>query len=150
MDTHNTTPEGVTEPRRLERPTDGRVLGGVAAGIARHTGASVALIRLGFLVAALFGGFGILLYAAAWVLIPGNGESTTPAERWLQNLTTPGKRAGAFLIGLAALVILAGAAPLTILVAVVLLAAAALLADGRNPNTIAAGAAAAPASEETE
>jgi hypothetical protein len=118
--------------------------------IATRTGASVALIRLGFLITALFGGLGILLYAAAWALLPGQGESATPAEMWLGNLTTPGKRTGAFLIGVAALVILAGAAPLTLLTAVILLAAAALLADGKISNGNPAEVAPAPSLEETE
>ena len=122
----NTT---VTTKRRLTRPTEGRVLGGVAVGLANHTGASVGLVRLGFLVAALFGGLGIVLYAAAWALLPGEHDDDTAAERWLRNLTTPGKRLGAFFIGLAALIVLAGAAPATIVAAVVLLAAAALLAN---------------------
>jgi phage shock protein PspC (stress-responsive transcriptional regulator) len=127
---------------RLERPTSNRVLGGVANGFANHTGASVGLVRLGFLVTALLGGFGVLLYIAAWVLIPETGSDRSSAERWLANLTTPGKRLGAFLVGIAGLVILAGAAPVTILAAATLLAAAALLA-----NDDAAQAAASPAAE---
>ena len=152
MDTTTATPHQQANKQRLERPTEGRVLGGVAAGISRHTGASVALIRLGFLVAALFGGFGIILYAAAWALLPGEGEQNTAAERWLKNLTTPGKRAGAFLIGLAALVVLAGAAPFTILAAVVLLAAAALLATDKKaePAPCVPATATAPSTEEME
>ena len=51
------------------------------------------------------------------------------AEQWLANLTTPGKRVGAFLMGIAGLIILVGAAPATLVAAVVLLAAAALLAN---------------------
>jgi phage shock protein PspC (stress-responsive transcriptional regulator) len=152
MDTTTAPPNQQANKQRLERPTEGRVLGGVAAGISRHTGASVALIRLGFLVAALFAGFGIILYAAAWALLPGEQEQNTAAERWLENLTTPGKRAGAFLIGLAALVVLAGAAPFTILAAVVLLAAAALLAPDTKTEPTPDGAAStvAPSTEETE
>ncbi len=131
MDTTTTT----TNHKRLLRPAEGRVLGGVAAAIAAHTGASVGLVRLGFLVTALLGGFGIVLYFAGWALTPNEGESDTAAERWLHNLTTPGKRLGAFLVGLAALIILATAAPATIVAAVVLLAAAALLANGREPTS---------------
>lgn len=131
METTHTTP--VARSTRLTRPAEGRVLGGVAAAVAGHTGSSVGIVRLGFLVAALFGGFGIVLYLAAWALLPGEGESESAAERWLRNLTTPGKRLGAFLVGLAGLVILAGAAPATIFAAATLLAAAALLAN--RPET---------------
>lgn len=146
-----TPPPSVPEKLRLQRPQQGRVLGGVAAALSDHTGASVGLIRLGFLAAALFGGFGVVLYAAAWALIPGQEEPESAAEHWLRNLTTPGKRAGAFFIGLAALVILAGAAPATLVAAAVLLAAAALLSTDRpGLSTATTTAAATAASEETE
>ena len=95
------------------------------------------LIRLGFLAAALFGGLGVLLYVAAWSLIPETGSAESPAETWLANLTTPGKRFGAFLIGIAGLVILTGAAPVTIAAAVALLAGAALLANNKPTTTTA-------------
>lgn len=128
------TTQANDNPRRLVRPTDGRVLGGVAAGIAEHAGSSVGLVRLGFLVAALFGGFGIVLYLAAWALLPGAGADLSPAEEWMRNLTTPGKRLGAFLVGMAGLVILVGAAPATIAAGVALLAGAALLANSDGPT----------------
>ncbi len=135
MDTTH-TPQTKT---RLRRPRNGRVLGGVAAAVADHTGASVGLVRLGFLVPALLGGFGIVLYVAAWALLPSDDEEASPAERWLHNLTTPGKRLGAFLVGIAGLIVLAGAAPATILAAAVLLAAAALFAnDNPTPEAVAA------------
>ena len=130
METTHDTQQTQTPINRLERPTAGRVLGGVAVAIARRTGASVALVRLGFLITALFGGLGVILYAAAWAFIPGEFESESQAEHWLANLTTPGKRFGAFLIGIAGLIVLVGAAPATLVAAVVLLAAAALLANG--------------------
>ena len=130
METTQNTQQAQTAPARLERPTEGRVLGGVALAIAQRTGASVALVRLGFLITALFGGLGVILYAAAWALIPGESELESPAERWSANLTTPGKRIGAFLIGIAGLIVLVGAAPATLIAAVILLAAAALLANG--------------------
>lgn len=137
-----------TACNRLERPKDNRVLGGVAAGIADQTGASVGLVRLGFLIAALFAGFGVLLYVAAWLLIPETGADQSSAERWLENLTTPGKRLGAFLIGIAALVILAGAAPVTIFAAATLLAAAALLSN--QPEESGSTAAAEALQPDTE
>lgn len=126
MENTHTSPNTKT---RLRRPRQGRVLGGVAAAIAEHTGASVGLVRLGFLVTALLGGFGVVLYLAAWALMPSDDEDQAPAERWMHDLTTPGKRLGAFLIGIAGLIVLAGAAPATVLAAATLLAAAALLSN---------------------
>jgi phage shock protein PspC (stress-responsive transcriptional regulator) len=148
METTHTTPEPAI--KRLQRPDEGRVLGGVAAALASHTKASVSLIRLGFLVTALFGGFGVVLYAAAWALIPGQDQTESAAERWLRSLTTPGKRAGAFFIGIAALVILAGAAPATVLAVAALLAAAALLSSDNQAAPSPTTAAGIPAGEETE
>ena len=148
--THNTQ-QPQTAPTRLERPVDGRVLGGVAVAIAQRSGASVGLVRLGFLVAALFGGLGIILYAAAWALIPGQAQSESPAEQWLSNLTTPGRRLGAFLIGIAGLIVVVAAAPATLVAAVILLAAAALLSNGKTATTAEVSTPdAATASEKTE
>ncbi len=90
-----------------------------------------------------------MLYAAAWALVPAEGEDSAAAERWLKNLTTPGKRVGAFLIGIAALIVLTGAAPVTILVAVTLLAAAALMStNSANTPVVVTPAAATVDSEE--
>jgi uncharacterized RDD family membrane protein YckC len=81
--------------------------------------------------------------------MPSRDESESPAERWLHNLTTPGKRLGAFLVGVAGLIILAGAAPATILAAVVLLAAASLLANGQPTTTTPAPAPTPAGTEES-
>jgi signal transduction histidine kinase len=56
--------------RVLRRDRAGGWIGGVCAGIARHFGAEVALVRLGFLVATAAGGLGRPLYALAWLVIP--------------------------------------------------------------------------------
>ncbi|MEU7867917.1 PspC domain-containing protein [Dactylosporangium sp. NPDC049140] len=56
--------------RRLYREPADRVVGGVAAGIAAHLGASVVLVRVAFVVLAAFNGLGALLYAAFWAVLP--------------------------------------------------------------------------------
>jgi signal transduction histidine kinase len=55
--------------RRLYRRSDGRVLGGVAAGLADHLGVPLIAVRLGFVVLSGFGGFGLVLYAAFWAVL---------------------------------------------------------------------------------
>jgi phage shock protein PspC (stress-responsive transcriptional regulator) len=71
--TDTTTPNPA--PKRLERVRDGRLLTGTAAGIGRYLGVDANLVRIGFIIVALFGGAGFLAYFAAWVLLPGeNGE----------------------------------------------------------------------------
>ncbi|MHA7153912.1 PspC domain-containing protein [Arthrobacter sp. TMN-50] len=47
-----------------------RWIGGVATGIAARTGLDPVLIRGGFVLLAIFGGIGILLYGLAWALLP--------------------------------------------------------------------------------
>ena len=61
-----------TAPARapLRRQPDGRVIAGVAAGLAGHLGVRVAHVRLAFLVLSLFSGAGVLAYGALWVLMP--------------------------------------------------------------------------------
>lgn len=62
-------PTAVATPR-IERPREGRILAGVSAGIARHLSVDPILVRLGFVVAVAAGGFGVLAYVAALLLIP--------------------------------------------------------------------------------
>src|SRR3954447_23258930 len=57
-------------PRRVTRDTSGSMVGGVAAGLARHFGIDAALVRIAFVVLTLFGGSGIALYAILWMLLP--------------------------------------------------------------------------------
>src|SRR5687768_7790212 len=76
-------PEPVTAPAparpRLTRASDGRALGGVAAGVAEHLGLSPLVIRIAFLLLALSGGVGIAMYAALWVFTP-QAEGVRPVD----------------------------------------------------------------------
>jgi len=56
--------------RKLMRDTDDRVLGGVCRGLAHYFGTDVRWVRVVFLLLALFGGSGLLLYAMLWVVMP--------------------------------------------------------------------------------
>ncbi len=47
-----------------------RKLAGVAGGLARHLDVDPVLLRVGFVVLVFFGGSGILLYVACWLLLP--------------------------------------------------------------------------------
>ena len=103
--TDTTTPNPA--PKRLERVRDGRLLTGTAAGIGRYLGIDANLVRIGFIIVALFGGMGFLAYIAAWVLLPGeNGEP--PVIRRLRLPWRSGT--GRAVIGATLLVIAASAA----------------------------------------
>lgn len=57
-----------TQP--LVRARDGRMIAGVCAGLARHFGWNLTLLRLVWLLMFLLGGVGGLLYVVLWVVIP--------------------------------------------------------------------------------
>jgi phage shock protein PspC (stress-responsive transcriptional regulator) len=56
--------------QRLVRPREGRMLGGVCAGIADRYGWDRTLVRLVAVASILLPGPQVLLYLAAWVLMP--------------------------------------------------------------------------------
>ena len=69
--------------RQLRRSADGRMLAGVAGGLARYLNADVTLVRVIIAALALFTGAGVALYIAAWLLIPGDGEDQPVAAAWI-------------------------------------------------------------------
>lgn len=69
--------DGNRNSKVLVRPRDGRVIGGVCAGIAQYSGLDVTVIRVIWAVVALMGGAGILAYVVAWILIPDESQHST-------------------------------------------------------------------------
>ncbi|MER7759933.1 PspC domain-containing protein [Streptomyces sp. NPDC097619] len=63
----------------LTRPRDGRMIGGVCAGLARRFGISAKMMRIIFLVSCLLPGPQFLIYLALWVLLP---EDRTAKAAW--------------------------------------------------------------------
>jgi signal transduction histidine kinase len=60
-------------PRRwgpCRRSTEDRLFGGVAGGLSRRTGIDSTLLRIGFCLAALAGGFGAAVYLVLWLVLP--------------------------------------------------------------------------------
>jgi phage shock protein PspC (stress-responsive transcriptional regulator) len=67
-------------PPRLLRSTRERMLTGVAGGLSERLGVDPTYVRLGFVAAALFGGFGVLAYLILAVVVPeddGTGQPVT-------------------------------------------------------------------------
>ena len=54
----------------LTRPREGRILGGVAAGLARRFDVRPSVMRLAWVVSVLIPGPQFLLYVALWILMP--------------------------------------------------------------------------------
>lgn len=69
------TPEAeARDPRLLRRSPDDKVIAGVCGGLARYLGVDPVLLRIAFVVLAVAGGGGILIYVVAWILIPEERE----------------------------------------------------------------------------
>jgi phage shock protein C len=68
-------------PKKLVRARKGRQLAGVCAGIAEYLGVDATVVRLVFVaLAVVTGGLFALVYLAAWVVIPEEGEDESIAE----------------------------------------------------------------------
>ncbi|HZY28405.1 MAG TPA: PspC domain-containing protein [Jiangellaceae bacterium] len=68
----------------LVRPRDGRILGGVCAGLGRRFGLEAGMARLLFvLVLLIIPGSQLLIYPVLWILMPNEETDSTP------DLTTP-------------------------------------------------------------
>ena len=66
--------------KRLERSSSEKILAGVSGGLGRYFDLSPAVFRLGFVVLTLLGGAGLLIYIAAALVIPKEGEENSIAE----------------------------------------------------------------------
>ncbi|HCW06947.1 MAG TPA: hypothetical protein DGG95_06240, partial [Cytophagales bacterium] len=64
--------------KKMYRKSEGKVLGGVAGGIAAYFGADVILIRVLFVILSFFGAFGIILYLIFWFSL---SEAKTITEK---------------------------------------------------------------------
>jgi phage shock protein PspC (stress-responsive transcriptional regulator) len=83
MNTPSSTPTDgdQTAPRSLYRPTKDRMIAGVAAGLAEYLSIDVTVVRIGIAVLAVFGGAGIALYIAGWLLMPTEGADRSIAQK---------------------------------------------------------------------
>ena len=83
-DTIDTTTLDEAPARLLVRPVDGRWIGGVAVGLGRYFDVNPLVYRIAFAALALVGGTGLLLYLAAWLVIPEEGRDESIAVEALR------------------------------------------------------------------
>ncbi len=101
------TTEISSEPRRLTRPKDDRWLGGVAAGLGEYFDLSPMIYRIAFVALALAGGTGVLLYIAAWLVIPEEGaEDSIAAVELKKRRDRPRRVVGLGILAFAAILAL--------------------------------------------
>lgn len=67
-------------PRRLVRSTKDRKIAGVCGGVAAYLDIDPTLVRVLWLCAVLFGGFGVLAYILLWIVLPQGEPSTSAVE----------------------------------------------------------------------
>lgn len=88
--------------KELHRSRDERILAGVAGGLGQYFDISPTFFRIGFAILTLVGGAGILLYVAAWLVIPDDGESDSiVSEALRRHRDRPWLLAGVGLVGIA-------------------------------------------------
>ena len=66
------------QPRKLYRSQADRKLAGVCGGLAEYFNVDVTLVRILFVVLAVCGGAGLVLYVAMWILVPDRSEAQPP------------------------------------------------------------------------
>ena len=100
--------------KKLQRPPDSAMIGGVCAGIADYFGVDPTWIRLLAVLLIFASGFGLVAYVIGWVVIPrgaltqsNNASTTLPAES-VSHSASARSRGIAFIPGL--ILILAGMA----------------------------------------
>jgi len=93
--------------RPLRRPLQDRVFAGVASGLGRRFDISPTWFRVGFILLALFGGIGFVLYAIGWLLIPDEGSNEPIVAEWFDGFDTSntGMVVGAVLVGVAVIIL---------------------------------------------
>jgi len=64
--------------RRMYRDPDNRIIGGVCSGLAAYWRIDPTLVRLIFIVLAIFGMAGVLIYLILWIILP---EAHTVAQK---------------------------------------------------------------------
>ncbi|MGG8406982.1 PspC domain-containing protein [Streptomyces sp. 12297] len=66
----------------LTRPRDGRMIGGVCAGLARRFGMSATTMRVIFVASCLLPGPQVLVYLALWLLLPNDRTAAKATTAW--------------------------------------------------------------------
>ena len=96
------TTTDVPTPRRLYRPRDGRRVGGVCEGLGRYFDLGPTIYRIAFVALALAGGTGILVYLAAWAVLPDeDAEESFASETLRRHRDHPARIVGLCLLAFA-------------------------------------------------
>lgn len=81
-------PPGTDHPRRLYRSDRQRAIAGVCAGLGEYFALDPVWFRVGFVILALGGGAGILIYLLLWLMMPLEPDGYTPQQ--MERRSIPG------------------------------------------------------------
>ena len=110
MSEHTAPTAPTTHVKRLERSSQNRMIAGVCGGLGRYFDLNPTVFRLGVVVLTLLGGAGVLVYIAAILVIPREGEEASIAERALaKRRDHPVQLVALALVGVAIFVLLSRA-----------------------------------------
>ncbi|MBO0821319.1 MAG: PspC domain-containing protein [Nocardiopsaceae bacterium] len=70
--------------KKLLRVREGRMIAGVASGLAAYFGVDVNLVRLAFGVFTVFYGLGVLIYLVAWAILPDEADGVSIVESFIK------------------------------------------------------------------
>lgn len=68
-------------PKKLYRSETDKYIGGVCSGLADYFGIDVLIFRIIFVVAAIFGGAGLLIYLILWIAVPSTASTVIGSTR---------------------------------------------------------------------
>jgi signal transduction histidine kinase len=106
---------GTAQQPKLYRSADGRMLAGVAQGLAIHLGLRPRTVRIAFIVLTFFNAFGALLYLAFWAVLPlqpatssGTGQAETKGQKSRRLAAERGPVVAAAVLALGVILLLRG------------------------------------------
>jgi phage shock protein PspC (stress-responsive transcriptional regulator) len=88
---------------RLRRSRTDRKVAGVAGGLGRHLDVDPLILRVAFVVLVFFGGAGLIVYGACWLLVPEDGDDKAPF-----NLDERSRSVALMIVGVVAVLALVG------------------------------------------
>jgi phage shock protein PspC (stress-responsive transcriptional regulator) len=73
------------EEHRLYRSKTDSMIGGVCGGLGKYFSIDPTLVRLAFVLLAVFGGGGVLIYLILWIIIPLEGRTLVAPDQTIRD-----------------------------------------------------------------
>lgn len=89
------------QTKRLYRSKDNQMIAGVCAGLGEYFSVDPTVIRLIFVLATIFGGYGVVAYIILWIILPEESDKQIGAEDTVkENVAAMRSKAEKFAAGL--------------------------------------------------